>query len=93
MTLRATEKDGMTSEELDALVEDHSYVHGEWPKGVFYAVVPDAIQGHAGWDGITVFKTRGDAIVYARAMAQGNVDQRVLKVTESTLVLSTVGQK
>jgi hypothetical protein len=35
------------------------------------------------------FSTKADALRYARARGNGNVDQRVLRVTEQTLVIAT----
>ena len=37
----------------------------------------------------TAFKIKEDAIRFARAEANGNVDQRVLRVTEQILVIAT----
>jgi hypothetical protein len=38
------------------------------------------------------FATKADALVYARARSNGNVDHRVLRVTEQVLVVATMNE-
>lgn len=77
---------GMKPNALDALVSRHAYA--EFPDTVAYLVLED----HALADGGSeprLFAKLKHAIRYARARSHGNVDHRVLRVTDQVLVIGT----
>lgn len=54
-----------------------------------YLVVPDGALHPDESCEVHAFRDEKDAMRFARAMACGNVDHRVLRVTEQTLVVAT----
>ena len=80
---------GMNSAKLDGLVERKS-LDGFNAFHDMYIVVDDRCLDDAyNTADIKAFKNRDAAIRYARALGNGNVDQRVLRVTEQVLVVAT----
>jgi len=69
----------------EALEEDES--EDEFPMGDFYVVVANGdAREHAS---IRTFKNKKKAVRYAQSCSNGNVDHRVLHVTDNILVIAT----
>lgn len=83
---------GMNSDKLDALVLRKALDQFDATKETFLVVDNDALDRDVSDDfGVVIrcFSDQDTAIRYARAMANGNIDQRVLCVCEQTLVVAT----
>ena len=76
---------GIHHEKVEALEYDKAL--DSWPgRGEFFIVVdenPDSISG------AKAFSKRAEAVTYARACGNGNVDHRVLRCTSELLVVAT----
>lgn len=81
----ATGRDGLGIKSWDKL-EDKSSGGDEWPRGPFWVVTSNDIDGY---QEMKVFSDEKDATRYAKAASQGNVDHRVLEVVSATLVVAT----
>lgn len=75
---------------VDKLMEQKAWGYDEWPRAQdeFFLVVENnkddqEIRGGA------VFSTLKDALKLARANANGNVDQRVIRCTSEYLIIAT----
>lgn len=78
---------GMNYEKYEKLVDKKAL--GEWEaREPVYVVVEDKLELDSGAD-VQVFLDEEDALRIARARSNGNVNHRVLKVTEQTLVVGT----
>jgi hypothetical protein len=79
---------GMNSDKLDVLVEKKSLGQFDAMRDTYLVLENDALEDDFG---VTVrcFRDEAEALRYARAMANGNVDHRVLRVTAQTLVIAT----
>ena len=79
----------MDADDLDELLEEHAldeFITA--PEGVYLVVDDNALQlGRAMQP--TLFLDRDKAIRCAQARSNGNVDHRVLKVTEQVLIVGT----
>jgi hypothetical protein len=87
----ATKRDGLSREKWDDLVYKHAAGGDEWPlktKGAFFLVVQDNMDRHIATE-VKVFSDEKIAFKYAKAASNGNVDHRVLKVVEATLIVAT----
>lgn len=82
---------GMNSEKLDAFVVRSALDQFDAMKETFLVVEEDALEdGHANRGTVVrCFVDKADALRYARAMSAGNIDHRVLCVSEHTLVIAT----
>jgi hypothetical protein len=80
---------GMKARELDALLERKAMDHFD-PSVDMWIVIQDGCLDDLD-DSVQVraFDSKEDALVVARAQSCGNVDHRVLRVTEQTLVVAT----
>ncbi len=76
----------MHYEKLDALVETHALVEWDATRPLYVVVADLCLDDHSD---VRAFIDRDKALRYARACANGNVDQRVLRVTEQVLVVAT----
>jgi len=79
---------GMKSEKLDDLIEKKSLDQFIATKETFLVVENNALEDDMGVV-VRCFADQDTAIRYARAMANGNVDHRVLRVSGQTLVVAT----
>lgn len=86
----ATKRDGLGPKAWDSLVERFAHAGDEWPlkpNGPFWVVVGNSMD--YSFNEMRVFSDEEKAMKYAKAASQGNVDHRVLKVVEATLVIAT----
>jgi len=79
---------GMNGEKFDEMIERDSLdqfdaTHDTW------LVVPDDALQDGGFSEPRCFSDKDEAVRCAQAMANGNVDHRVLRVTEHVLVIAT----
>lgn len=79
---------GMDGDELDELVLRKAYDQFDATQETFLVVENGALEDEMGVV-IRCFADRDVALRYARAMACGNVDHRVLRVTDQVLVVAT----
>lgn len=81
---------GMNSDKIDELVERHAYSEFSDARGKdVYLVLEDKALEDGSFMEPRLFADYDTALRYARAMGNGNIDQRVLRVTEQTLVVGT----
>jgi len=81
---------GMRAEAYDALVETHAFAEFSDARGRdVYLVIEDAALDDGVFMELRLFADYDKALRCARAQASGNMNQRVLKVTEQTLVVGT----
>lgn len=85
---------GMMSSEIDKLIDKHALneFYTQKDEGVFLVVEDDALQDLDDSVSIKLFLKEDHAIRYAQSQASGNVNQRVLKVTDQTLVVATMNE-
>ena len=84
----ATSKDGMG--DTDEYADKHAAGYDEWPKGTFFLVVSNNLDELSPFgDSAKAFRDEKKAMKYAKALGQGNMDWRVLKVTKTTLIIAT----
>lgn len=79
---------GMDGDELDELVLRKSLDQFDATQDTFLVVENGALEDEMGAV-VRCFSDKDTAIRYARAMASGNIDHRVLRVTGQTLVIGT----
>lgn len=79
---------GMDSDKLDALIEKKSFDQFDAMRDTWLVVESNALEDDFGVV-VRCFGEEALATRYARAMANGNVDYRVLRVTQQTLVIAT----
>jgi hypothetical protein len=79
---------GMHEDELEAL-EEKSLKSFDATQETFLVIEDDSLGDDSGCGTARCFLDREDAIGYARALAAGNVNQRVLRVSGHTLVVAT----
>ena len=71
----------------DRLVEKKALDQFDAKTDLYLVVNESALEGL--YPDTRAFRDKKDAIRYARALGNGNVDHRVLRVTEQTLVVAT----
>jgi hypothetical protein len=80
---------GMLQKHFDALVEENALTEFiTAPEGVYLVIPEDAVHDET-YCQVKLFIDKTKAIRYAQALSNGNVDHRVLKVTDQTLVVGT----
>jgi len=79
---------GMHHEKLDDLIEKKSLDQFDATKDTYLVVEDRALEDDMGVV-VRCFTDQDVAVRYARAMANGNVDHRVLRVSRQTLVVAT----
>ncbi len=79
---------GMDSAKFDDLIEKKALDQFDATKETFLVVEDGALEGDFGVV-VRCFADQAAAVRYARAMANGNVDHRVLRVSRQTLVVAT----
>ena len=80
---------GMKSADLDAFVEREALAEFDATRDMWIVVEDGALEDLDGSVQIKGFLTNGTAVRYARAMANGNVDHRMLRVSEQAPVIAT----
>jgi hypothetical protein len=78
----------MNSDKLDDLILKESLDHFDAMKETFLVVENSALEDDMGVV-VRCFADEAVAVRYARALANGNVDHRVLRVSGQTLVVAT----
>ena len=79
----------MKSEKIDALVETHALENFDATNDMWIVVEDQALVDSDDSVEVKGFLDKDKALRYAQARANGNVDQRVLRVTEQVLVVAT----
>lgn len=79
---------GMNADKLDALVEKKALDQFDALKDTYLVLENGTLEDDFGVV-VRCFADEATAIRFARAMANGNVDYRVLRVTGQTLVIAT----
>jgi hypothetical protein len=80
---------GMKGDKLDALVERKALDCFDATRDTYLVVADRALEDPDSSETVRCFADEAEALRYARAMANGNVDHRVLRVTGQTLVVAT----
>lgn len=80
---------GMNAAKLDALVDRKAMDGFDATLDMWLVVEDRALEELNGSVEVKGFAAKADAVRYAQAMANGNVDHRVLCVTEQVLVIAT----
>jgi hypothetical protein len=80
---------GMKSADLDKFTERKALDQFDATRNMWIVVENGALEDPDASTQIKGFSSEEDAVCYARAMASGNVDHRVLRVTAQTLVVAT----
>jgi len=83
---------GMKAALLDALVEKKALYQFDATCAMWIVVEDKALEDLDGSQRVKGFTTKADAVRYARACANGNVDHRVLRVTDQVLVVATLNE-
>lgn len=80
---------GMNAAKLDALVEREALDNFDATRDTFIVLPDNMLNDGSGFSEVRCFADERVAIRYARASSNGNVDHRVLRVTQQTLVIGT----
>lgn len=80
---------GMDAGAFDALIDKRSMDQFDATGEMWIVVEDNALEGRFPDTNIRAFDNQKDALRCARAHANGNVDQRVLRVTAQVLVVAT----
>ena len=83
---------GMNSKKLDAFIERNALDQFDAVHDMWIVVEDRALEDLDDSVEVKGFATKDDALVYAQARAHGNVDHRVLRVTEQVLVVATMNE-
>jgi hypothetical protein len=81
---------GMNSDELDEMVEREALDQFDATREIFLVLPDGALANLDDSTEVRGFINEKVAIRYAQAMGHGNVDHRVLRVTQQTLVVGTM---
>ena len=82
----------MNSDKLDAFVERKALDHFDAARDMWIVIEDRALEDLDDSVEVKCFVTKDDALVFAQARANGNVDHRVLRVTEQVLVIATMNE-
>ena len=83
---------GMNSDKLDAFVERRALDQFDAGRDMWIVVEDRALEDLDDSAEVKGFANKDHALVYAQARANGNVDHRVLRVTEQVLVVATMNE-
>jgi hypothetical protein len=83
---------GMKSDDLDTFLEKKALDGFDAKRAMWIVVEDKALEDLEASVGIKGFSDKDDAIRFAQACANGNVDHRVLRVTEHVLVVGTMNE-
>jgi hypothetical protein len=81
---------GMKADELDTLTEKSALDDFDATREMWIIVEDGALKDLDGCTEIKGFSDRDAAIRFAQARANGNIDHRVLRVTDQVLVVGTL---
>jgi hypothetical protein len=81
---------GLGSDEVDDLLEREALAEFDATHDLFLVLPGDALVDLDASTQVHGFRDEKIALRYAQAMGNGNVDQRVLRVTQQTLVVGTM---
>ena len=82
----------MSSKKLDWFVERNALEHFDATRDMWIVIEDRALEDLDDSVEVKGFASKDDALVYAQARANGNVDHRVLRVTEQVLVVATMNE-
>lgn len=80
---------GMNSDKLEAFVDKKALDQFVATKAMWIVVEDKTLEDFGGSFEVKGFASKANAVRYARALANGNVDHRVLRVTDQMLVVGT----
>lgn len=82
---------GMNGKMLDEFVQSNALDQFDALRETYLVIEDGALEDGHRDRGVVVrcFRDKDDALSYAQAMAAGNIDHRVLRVTGQTLVVAT----
>lgn len=81
---------GMKSNKLDTFIEKKAMDNFDATRAMWIVVADGSLKDLAAPAEIKGFADRNDAIRFAQARANGNIDHRVLRVTDQVLVVGTL---
>ena len=81
---------GMKSDELDTLIEEKAMDSFDATREMWVVVEDRTLEDLDGLAEVKGFADKEAAIRFAKARAKGNVDHRVLRVTDQVLVVGTL---
>jgi hypothetical protein len=81
---------GMNSDKLDTFLERNAMDQFDATREMWIVVEDRALEDLDDSVEVKAFARKDDALVYARARANGNVDHRVLRVTDQVLIVATM---
>ena len=80
---------GMNSDQLHTFLERNAMDRFDATRDMWIVVEANALEYLDDSVQVKGFAAKDDALVYARAQANGNVDHRILRVTEQVLIVAT----
>ena len=83
---------GMNADMIDQFVERKALDQFDATQDTWIVVEDRALEDLHSTVEIKAFRSKTDAVRYARSCANGNVDHRVLRVTDQVLVVATMNQ-
>lgn len=82
--------EGMNSDKLDTFVERRAMDGFNATKDMWLVIEDKALEDVDDSVEVKGFDNKAEAVRYAQARSKGNVDHRVLRVTEQILVIATM---
>jgi hypothetical protein len=80
---------GMDADDLEKMFEERALGEFIATRDIYMVVEDKLLEEHSPYGDAQAFTDKADAIRYAQARGNGNVDHRVLRVTEQVLVIAT----
>ena len=80
---------GMNSDDLDEFLERRAMDTFDASRDMWVVVEDNALRDLEDHVDVKAFDNKDDAVLYAQARSNGNVDHRVLRVTDQVLVVGT----
>ena len=84
--------EGMNSDKLDTFVERKAMDGFNATKDMWLVIEDKALEDVDDSVEVKGFDNKAEAVRFAQARANGNVDHRVLRVTEQVLVIATMNE-
>ena len=84
--------EGMNSDKLDSFTERKAMDGFDATRDMWLVVEDKALEDLDDSVEVKGFSDKADAVLYAQARSHGNVDHRVLRVTEQVLVVATMNE-
>lgn len=82
--------EGMNSDKLDTFIERNAMDGFDAKREMWVVVADSALEDLDDSVEVKAFATKGDALLFAKARSNGNVDHRVLRITDQVLVVATM---